>query len=110
MAVLGAVAVLFIGVFAQSAGAQTVWTCNGVPATIIGTPLDDVLRGTSGPDVIVGREGNDVIMALDGHVQFAVDLEGFVGHDGAGGQGHHQNAQEHDLLEVHGGPPWTRHH
>ncbi len=66
MAVLGGVAVLFIGIFAQSAGAQTVWTCNGVPATIIGTPQDNVLRGTSGPDVIVGREGNDVIMALDG--------------------------------------------
>ena len=35
--------------------------CFGEPATIIGTPGDDVLSGTSGDDVIVGLEGTDVI-------------------------------------------------
>ena len=41
-------------------------TCAGVPATIVGTPGDDVLVGTSGNDVIVGREGDDVLVGLGG--------------------------------------------
>jgi Ca2+-binding RTX toxin-like protein len=41
-------------------------TCQGQPATIIGTPGDDVLFGTSGPDVIVGLDGHDVIIAGGG--------------------------------------------
>jgi Ca2+-binding RTX toxin-like protein len=36
-------------------------TCLGMPATIIGTPENDILRGTPGDDVIVGLAGNDVI-------------------------------------------------
>ena len=36
-------------------------TCLGVPATIVGTPGNDILRGTPGDDVIVGLAGNDVI-------------------------------------------------
>ena len=35
--------------------------CDGVPATITGTPGNDTLKGTSGNDVIVGRGGNDRI-------------------------------------------------
>lgn len=41
-------------------------TCNGVPATIIGTPGNDTLIGTSGPDVIVGLGGRDLIRGLNG--------------------------------------------
>lgn len=37
--------------------------CDGVRATIVGTPGDDVLRGTSGADVFQGRGGDDVIHA-----------------------------------------------
>jgi uncharacterized repeat protein (TIGR01451 family) len=37
--------------------------CQGVAATVVGTPADDVLSGTSGPDVIVGFGGNDTIRA-----------------------------------------------
>ena len=37
--------------------------CDGILATVIGTPGDDVLRGTSGADVIQGRGGDDVIRA-----------------------------------------------
>lgn len=37
------------------------FTCFGVPATIVGTPDNDILRGTPGDDVIVGLAGNDVI-------------------------------------------------
>lgn len=40
--------------------------CNGLRATIVGTPGDDVLIGTSGRDVILGRGGNDIIRAGTG--------------------------------------------
>ena len=36
-------------------------TCNGLPATIVGTIGDDVINGTNGSDVIVGLGGNDII-------------------------------------------------
>jgi Ca2+-binding RTX toxin-like protein len=48
-------AVLFLS------GAPDSFTCLGVPATIVGTPDNDILRGTPGDDVIVGLAGNDVI-------------------------------------------------
>jgi hypothetical protein len=35
--------------------------CFGRPATIIGTPGDDVLLGRPGSDVIVGLGGNDTV-------------------------------------------------
>lgn len=41
--------------------------CDGIAATIVGTPGDDVLKGTSGRDVIVGLGGNDTINGLDGN-------------------------------------------
>ena len=41
--------------------AQAVPTCNGLPATIVGTQGDDIIRGTRGADVIVGLGGNDRI-------------------------------------------------
>jgi predicted extracellular nuclease len=42
-------------------GLDLIPTCNGLPATIIGTPGDDDIRGTNGPDVILGRGGDDRI-------------------------------------------------
>ncbi|MCU0281620.1 MAG: proprotein convertase P-domain-containing protein [Acidimicrobiia bacterium] len=41
-------------------------TCDGKPATILGTSGDDILTGGSGDDVILGREGNDTINGGDG--------------------------------------------
>ncbi len=41
-------------------------TCEGQPATIVGTEGADDLVGTSGPDVIVGLGGDDRIDALAG--------------------------------------------
>jgi poly-gamma-glutamate synthesis protein (capsule biosynthesis protein) len=41
-------------------------SCGGVPATMVGTPGDDVLIGTDGPDVIAGRGGRDVIWGRGG--------------------------------------------
>ena len=40
--------------------------CNGLEATIVGTPGNDVINGTSGNDVIVGLGGNDIINGGNG--------------------------------------------
>lgn len=42
-------------------------SCFGLPATIMGTELRDVLPGTSSPDVIQGLGGNDEISGLAGN-------------------------------------------
>ena len=41
-------------------------TCNGKPATIIGTDARDILIGTIGHDVISGRGGDDLIFGMGG--------------------------------------------
>lgn len=41
-------------------------TCNGLPATIVGTDGRDVLFGTPGDDVIVALGGNDLIISRQG--------------------------------------------
>ncbi len=38
-------------------------TCEGLPATIVGTDRNDTLDGTPGPDVIVAKSGNDLVRA-----------------------------------------------
>jgi Ca2+-binding RTX toxin-like protein len=43
--------------------AGTGLTCQGMSATIVGTPGDDVIAGTAGPDVIVSLEGDDTVTA-----------------------------------------------
>lgn len=53
----------FLAFWALSFGVRT---CDGVPATIVGTPGDDHLVGTSGNDVIVGLAGDDHIEGLGG--------------------------------------------
>jgi Ca2+-binding RTX toxin-like protein len=64
---------LLIGFFSAAAlyavppaPAQTVPTCFGQPATIVGTSGDDTLQGTEGPDVIFGGGGSDRIDGLGG--------------------------------------------
>ncbi len=42
-------------------------TCEGLEATIVGTPADDNILGTAGNDVIVGLGGNDRIDAAGGN-------------------------------------------
>lgn len=42
-------------------------TCQGLRASIVGTPGDDFLRGTAGRDVIVGLAGNDTLVGLQGN-------------------------------------------
>lgn len=62
LATLLAVPVVALGVPAEAAPP----TCQGRPATIVGTPGDDRLTGTSGPDVVVARGGDDRVRGLGG--------------------------------------------
>ena len=57
---LAAPILLLVGLPAVPAAAA-VQTSTGVRCTIVGTPSDDVLRGTRHRDVICGRGGRDVI-------------------------------------------------
>jgi uncharacterized repeat protein (TIGR01451 family) len=41
-------------------------SCQGIPATVIGSPGNDTLSGTGGPDVIVALGGNDTIVSRAG--------------------------------------------
>ncbi len=50
---------------ATPVGAQQ-FECDDLPATIVGTNGNDVIRGTEGPDVIVALGGNDRIFGLGG--------------------------------------------
>jgi Ca2+-binding RTX toxin-like protein len=43
------------------------FTCNGLPATIVGTDGGETISGTAGPDVIHGLGGNDVIRGNGGN-------------------------------------------
>ncbi len=56
--VLALIAALVVAVPTAQA---TSLTCDGLPATIVGTDGADVLVGSAGPDVIVGLGGNDHI-------------------------------------------------
>jgi len=55
------------GIGVLDLGAPPSETCNGRPATIVGTAGDDVLVGTGGRDVISGLDGDDEISGLDGN-------------------------------------------
>ncbi len=50
----------------SAARAAGVPTCQGEPATIVGTPRGETLIGTPGPDVILARGGDDVVRARGG--------------------------------------------
>lgn len=62
---LAATVVLVQPVGAGTTSLQT-WTCDGIEATIVGTPGSETLMGTPGVDVIAAREGNDTIYGLGG--------------------------------------------
>jgi len=47
-------------------GLDLIATCNGLPATIVGTPGNNTINGTPGNDVIVGLGGNDTINGGNG--------------------------------------------
>lgn len=59
-------------------------TCDGRPATIIGTPGPDVLTGTLGPDTIASLAGNDRVVGRAGNDRICLG----TGNDrGIGGTG-----------------------
>ena len=57
--------------------------CFQLPATIVGTPGDDVINGTDGPDIIASRGGNDVVRGGLGDDRICLGL----GDDFGSGQG-----------------------
>ena len=72
--------------------------CNGLAATIVGTPGDDVINGTPGNDVIVGLDGNDVIRGGLGNDVIC----GGPGEDNLSGQGGNDTLfgdQDDDVLD-----------
>lgn len=86
-------------------------SCDGRPGTIIGTPGDDVLRGTDGPDVIIGGGGADRIEGLGGDDRIcggvgADHLLGGAGDDRMFGQldAPLDEADQMDSDELTGGP------
>jgi Ca2+-binding RTX toxin-like protein len=66
-------------------GAAAAPQCFGQPATIVGTPGDDVIRGTAGADVIVARGGDDVIHGLSGNDRICAGPGDDVVRAGVGG-------------------------
>ncbi|MGI9608478.1 MAG: calcium-binding protein [Acidimicrobiales bacterium] len=65
--VLAAAALVAVLLSSAQATAQQTHLCDGEVATIVGTPGDDVIRGTNGRDVIVGLAGSDRIIGGRGH-------------------------------------------
>lgn len=63
---LGLAASLSTGVVAPAEG-KAAPTCQGVKATIVGTPGKDVIRGTKRRDVIVALGGDDIVHAGAGN-------------------------------------------
>ena len=62
----GIAVVLLIALFASDQGAAVSASCNGVPATIVGTAGQDRILGTNARDVVYGGSGNDTISGLNG--------------------------------------------
>lgn len=90
--------------------AAVVVKCAGVPATIVGTVGDDVIRGTSRRDVIAALGGDDVVRGLGGNDMICLGAGadrgiGGVGSDtilGGPGADRLEGGTGRDLLD--GGP------
>lgn len=95
------VALLCFGI--APAGAQSVRVCDGLTATIVGTPGDDLLTGTPGPDVIAALQGDDLIWGLGGD---DVICGGFGSDTVVGGAGFDVifGAQGNDVIYAANGP------
>lgn len=59
-------------------------TCNGLPATIVGTSGNDIIYGTNGADVIVGLGGTDTIYGGNGNDVICGDSENDIIYGGNG--------------------------
>ncbi len=84
---------------------QNIPTCEGQPATIIGTEGNDVIRGTEGDDVIVGLGGNDVIRGLGGN-DFICGYDGRDRLFGGPGDDILHGGEKNDILKGDQGADW----
>ena len=102
---LGAGALLLFAT--TSAGAQEPGlTCDGLPATIVGTEFaDNPLDGTTGDDVIVGLGGDDFINGFGGNDRICGGEGGDIVIDGPGNS-HFEGGDDGalDLLSFRVGP------
>mgnify|MGYP001827863352 FL=1 len=64
LATIVTLALLAVATTAATVSAKP--TCDGRPATIVGTAKGEVIRGTPGRDVIVAGGGNDIVYGLGG--------------------------------------------
>ena len=96
-------AVIVVLAASPTAAQTTVRVCDGVEATIVGTPGDDRLVGTAGPDVISGLQGDDQIFGLGGD---DIICAGFGDDIVFGGEGFDVifGAQGNDVLLAANGP------
>jgi Ca2+-binding RTX toxin-like protein len=101
-----ALGLVMVCTFLVPAAHGSALTCNGQPATIVGTDHADRIIGTDGPDVIVGLGGYDHIQGGGGDDVICGgmtkdELEGGPGNDWiAGGHGP-------DEFDLGGAPIWT---
>jgi Ca2+-binding RTX toxin-like protein len=100
---LGAGALLLFA--ATSAGGQEPGlTCDGLPATKVGTEfVDDPLEGTPGDDVIVGLGGDDFIQGFGGNDRICAGDGDDIVVDGPGNS-HFEGGGGLDLLSFREGP------
>lgn len=75
-------------VFGSSASVGVAYTCDGRPATIVGTDRNDVLDGTPGNDVIVGLGGSDTIHGRGGNDVLCASWDSQDDVDDGGDSGH----------------------
>ncbi len=57
---------LAVPVLAVNAPASAAPLCDGKPATVVGSPGDDLIQGSAGDDVIVALGGDDTVLAGGG--------------------------------------------
>lgn len=78
--------VVFDAATSATPAATPAWpTCQGMPATIVGTAGADTIRGSSGPDVIVSYGGNDTIYGNGGADRICAGAGNDIVHGGSGG-------------------------
>jgi Ca2+-binding RTX toxin-like protein len=58
--------------------------CDGLVPTIVGTPLDDLLVGTTGDDVVWAGGGNDLVVGLAGNDTICLGLGDDIAYGGDG--------------------------
>jgi hypothetical protein len=100
--VIAGLTTAMVGFTPIDAGAAPIPTCNGLPATIVGTAVGETIPGTAGDDVIVALGGDDNVLPSAGndticggagadHIDGGIGNDTIFGDDGAdtlaGGKG-----------------------